>query len=65
MGIGFYELIVIFVIVLIIFGPGKLPDFGQAIGRGIREFKRAQNDLLEPDHGKDKEEQNKKDSKQG
>lgn len=34
-----WHLIVILVIVLIIFGPGKLPDLGQSLGRGIREFK--------------------------
>ncbi len=33
------------VIVLIIFGPGKLPDVGNAIGRGIREFRRASSDI--------------------
>lgn len=49
MGLGFTELMVILVIVLILFGPGKLPEFGKAIGTGIREFKRAQNDLLDDD----------------
>ena len=39
------ELILILVIVLVLFGPGKLPDIGQALGRGIREFRRASNDL--------------------
>lgn len=44
MGIGFTELIVILVIILILFGPGKLPEIGKALGRGIREFKDAQRD---------------------
>jgi sec-independent protein translocase protein TatA len=48
MGIGFTELIVILVIILILFGPGKLPEIGKALGRGIREFKNAQRDLLDP-----------------
>jgi sec-independent protein translocase protein TatA len=39
------ELILVLVIVLIIFGPGKLPDIGNALGRGIREFRRASNDI--------------------
>ena len=39
--IGFGELILILVIVLIIFGPSKLPEMGRAIGNGLREFKRA------------------------
>ncbi|MBF0499317.1 MAG: twin-arginine translocase TatA/TatE family subunit [Candidatus Riflebacteria bacterium] len=49
MGIGFTELIVILVIVLILFGPGKLPEIGKALGRGIREFKKAQRDLMDDD----------------
>lgn len=35
------ELIVILVIALVVFGPGKLPDVGKALGRGIQEFRRA------------------------
>lgn len=35
------ELAVILVISLIVFGPGKLPEVGKALGRGIQEFKRA------------------------
>jgi sec-independent protein translocase protein TatA len=42
---GAGELILLLVIVLIIFGPGRLPDVGQAIGKGIREFRRASSDL--------------------
>jgi len=40
-GIGMPELLVILVIILIIFGAGKLPDIGNALGRGIRNFKKA------------------------
>lgn len=42
---GPWELILLLVIVLIIFGPGKLPDIGTAIGRGIREFRKASNEF--------------------
>lgn len=38
-GIGAPELIIILVIVVIIFGAGKLPEIGGALGKGIREFK--------------------------
>jgi len=38
-GIGMTELIVILVIVLVIFGAGKLPEVGSALGKGIRNFK--------------------------
>jgi len=39
-GFGLPELIIILVIVLVIFGAGKLPEIGQAMGRSIRLFKR-------------------------
>ena len=38
-GIGMSELLVILVIVVIIFGAGKLPEIGSGIGKGIRNFK--------------------------
>jgi sec-independent protein translocase protein TatA len=41
---GPVELIVILAIALLLNGPGKLPEFGGAIGRGIREFRRAASD---------------------
>ena len=40
-GIGFPELIVIMVVALLVFGPGKLPEIGSALGKGIRDFKKA------------------------
>jgi len=39
---GIWEIVLILVIILIIFGVGKLPQVGGAIGRGIRNFKKAQ-----------------------
>lgn len=39
-----WHLIVILVIVLIVFGPGKLPEVGKAFGRGVKEFKSATTD---------------------
>ena len=39
-GLGIGELLVILVIVLVIFGAGKLPEIGQGLGKGIRGFKR-------------------------
>ncbi len=39
-GIGVPELVVILVIALIVFGPGKLPEIGSALGKGIRDFKK-------------------------
>jgi sec-independent protein translocase protein TatA len=43
MGLRLPELLVILVIVVLIFGAGKLPQLGDAIGRGIRNFKKAAN----------------------
>jgi sec-independent protein translocase protein TatA len=40
-GIGMPELIIILVIILIIFGAGKLPQIGEGLGKGIRNFKKA------------------------
>lgn len=48
---GPMELILLLVIVLIIFGPGKLPDIGNAVGKGIREFRKASNELEESVRG--------------
>jgi sec-independent protein translocase protein TatA len=43
--IGMPELIIIFVIALIIFGPRKLPELGKSLGRSLSEFRRASNEL--------------------
>jgi sec-independent protein translocase protein TatA len=39
--IGFPELILILALALIIFGPGKLPEVGRALGKSLKEFKKA------------------------
>ena len=43
--IGMQELIIIFVIALIVFGPRKLPQLGKSLGKSLAEFKRASNEL--------------------
>jgi TatA/E family protein of Tat protein translocase len=43
--IGMPELVIIFVIALIIFGPRKLPELGRSLGKSLSEFKRASNEL--------------------
>ena len=39
--IGMPELILILIIALIVFGPGKLPEIGSAVGKAVREFRKA------------------------
>ncbi len=48
------HLLLIVVIALIIFGPGKLPDLGAGLGKGIREFRKAMHDGTK-EAGKDEE----------
>ncbi len=43
--LGMQEIIVIFIIALIVFGPRKLPEIGKSLGKGLQEFKKASNDL--------------------
>ncbi len=45
--IGPMELIVVLIIALIVIGPGKLPDVGSALGKSIREFRKASTDVKE------------------
>ena len=44
---GPLELVIILVIALLILGPGKLPDVGSALGKSIREFRKAASDVQE------------------
>jgi len=45
--LGFQELVLILVLALIIFGPGKLPEVGRAVGKSIKEFKSATKSVKE------------------
>ena len=45
MGLGPWEIIIIFVVVLLIFGGKKLPEFAKGLGEGIKEFKKATNNI--------------------
>jgi len=56
-GIGMPELIIILVIILIIFGAGKLPEIGAGMGKAIRNFKGATNEVEKSEQ--DKIEENK------
>ena len=48
LGIGPFELLLILAVVVIIFGVGRLPEVGGAIGKGIREFRRSSREPEEP-----------------
>ena len=52
LGIGATEIIIVLVIVLLIFGPKRLPDLGRSLGSGMREFK----DSVTGNKGKDRDE---------
>jgi len=56
-GFGMPELIIILVIVMVVFGAGKLPEIGQALGKSIRNFKKASEgkDEIELNPKKDEE----------
>jgi len=58
-GIGMPELIIILVIILIIFGAGKLPEIGAGIGKGIKNFKKATHEVESEDPKKIEEESEK------
>lgn len=53
-GIGMPELIVILVIVLVIFGAGKLPEIGAGMGKAIKNFKKATSEGMEPEEKPEK-----------
>jgi sec-independent protein translocase protein TatA len=55
-GIGVPELLIILVIIIVIFGVGRLPEIGGALGKGIREFRQSVKDV--PDDAKDKKDKN-------
>ncbi len=65
--IGAPELIVILVVILIIFGVGKLPQVGGALGKGLREFRKAHSgeEIVEEAEPKRKKRATKKMSKDG
>ena len=46
-GMGTWELLIIMFIILLVFGSKKLPELAQGLGKGIREFKKATNDIEE------------------
>ncbi len=51
-GIGVQELMVIFLIILVLFGAKKLPELAAGLGKGIREFKKATREAQEDDEPK-------------
>jgi sec-independent protein translocase protein TatA len=57
MGISGVEWVLIFVVALLLFGPKKLPELGRAVGKGIREFKRGMNGLLDEEEKQEQQQQ--------
>jgi sec-independent protein translocase protein TatA len=62
-GIGIPELIIILIIILIIFGAGKLPEIGSGLGKGIKNFKKASQGLDEIEVTPEKKEEEKEKKK--
>ena len=60
-GIGMPELLIILVIILIIFGAGRLPEIGGAVGKGIKNFKKSFRDQENVEKDKDAEKIEEKD----
>ena len=58
-GIGMPELLIILVIIIIIFGVGKLPEIGSAVGKGIKNFKKTMNENNEITDNSKKEDDKK------
>ena len=71
-GLGTQELLIILVLVMIVFGAGKLPQVGNALGKGLRNFKKGVNDAeedieegeVEEIASRDKEKKEDKDKKE-
>jgi len=62
--IGLPELLIVLVIIIIIFGVGKLPEIGGALGKGIREFRAAQQSPGEGESKKDEAKEEKEEEKE-
>ncbi len=60
-GLGTTELIIILILVLVIFGAGKLPQVGGALGKGLRNFKDGVKDIDEEEQDPEKIDENKDD----
>jgi sec-independent protein translocase protein TatA len=59
-GLGFQELVIILIIIVIVFGAGKLPDLGKGLGQGIKNFKKAVSGQEDDDDAAKKEINDKK-----
>jgi len=57
---GWAEGLIILTVILIVFGVGKLPQVGGALGKGIREFRRGKEGLLDTGENKEEEEEEEK-----
>ena len=63
-GLGFQELLIILIIALIVFGPGKLPQIGSGLGKAIRDFKKGINGHYSQEGDKGEKSAKKEDSKE-
>ncbi|MBD3345319.1 MAG: twin-arginine translocase TatA/TatE family subunit [Chitinivibrionales bacterium] len=59
MGLGPQELIIILIILMLLFGAKKIPDLAKGLGKGIKEFKKAQDDVQKQIEDTDKDDNSK------
>ncbi len=59
-GLGYQELLIILVIVLILFGANRLPELARSLGSSVKEFKKGVNEVKEDTTAADKKEEEKK-----
>ena len=62
-GIGTQELLIIFLIVLLLFGANRIPEIGRSLGKGIRDFKRATRDMEDDIKGEDRDRSPRRDDR--
>ncbi|MFQ5521733.1 MAG: twin-arginine translocase TatA/TatE family subunit [Candidatus Methylomirabilia bacterium] len=60
-GLGYQELLLILVIVMVLFGASRLPELARSIGSSVKEFKKGVNEIKEDVSAASKEEGDKKD----
>ncbi|MGB9721305.1 MAG: twin-arginine translocase TatA/TatE family subunit [bacterium] len=62
MNLGWQEILLILLIVLILFGARKIPELARSLGKGVKEFKKGLHDIENPEEDKEKDKEEKKEN---